>query len=213
MSPKTTTHNARQKRVPRELGLFVFSLLILCCNLFPCCSSRNTGAPVYHQSGTKQNTRSPLTFAGDTILMARVKSKFISDDMVNDDGIHVKVRHGVVYLDGWTTDEYERRMALDLARSVDGVVRVVNNLKLTNQGTVFTGAKSANSDTQIKKQITMALLNDPEVSSQPVTVLVTPEQVVLSGLVENTDQRRRAEAIAAAYAGQRKLSNQIQARP
>ena len=103
------------------------------------CASQNadTGSPVYYQPDTKQSTRSPVTFVSDTMLMARVKSKFMSDDMVSDKGIHVKVRHGVVYLDGWVADTYQHRMAQDLVRSIDGVTRVVSRLQIANQGTMF----------------------------------------------------------------------------
>ena len=86
---------------------------------------------------TEQSTRSPATFVSDTVLMARVKSKFMSDDMVNDTNIHVNVRHGVVYLDGWVADTYQHRMARDLAKSIDGVARVVSRLQIANPGTVF----------------------------------------------------------------------------
>lgn len=78
-----------------------------------------------------------MAFVSDTVLMARIKSKFISDDMVDDKDIHVKVRHGVVYLDGWVADTYQRRMARDLVSSIDGVARVVSRLQIANPGTVF----------------------------------------------------------------------------
>lgn len=42
----------------------------------------------------------------------------MSDDMVDDHGIHIKVRHGVVYLmDGYPI-RMKRRMAEDLVRSI-----------------------------------------------------------------------------------------------
>jgi hyperosmotically inducible protein len=105
--------------------------------ILPGCGSPNTGSPVYYESSTENRTRSPATFVSDAVLVTRVKSRFISDDMVDDDGIHVKVRHGVVYLDGWVADRYQRRMVQDLVRSIDGVDRVVSRLKLTNPGTIF----------------------------------------------------------------------------
>ncbi|MDD4272293.1 MAG: BON domain-containing protein [Desulfobacter postgatei] len=92
---------------------------------------------MYYQSNTEQSARSPVGFLSDTVLMARVKSKFMSDDMVDDNEIYIKVRHGVVYLDGWVSDTYQRRMAEDLVRSIDGVGRVVSRLQISNPGTVF----------------------------------------------------------------------------
>ncbi len=125
-----------KKSVP-TIKYFILSAFALF--LIPGCASQktNTGSPVYYQSVTAQNVRSPGTFVSDTVLMARVKSKFMSDDMVDDTGIHVKVRHGVVYLDGWVADTYQHRMARDLVRSIDGVARVVSRLQIANPGTVF----------------------------------------------------------------------------
>ena len=125
-----------KKSVP-TIKYFILSAFALF--LIPGCASQktNTGSPVYYQSVTAQSARSPGTFVSDTVLMARVKSKFMSDDMVDDTGIHVKVRHGVVYLDGWVADTYQHRMARDLVRSIDGVARVVSRLQIANPGTVF----------------------------------------------------------------------------
>lgn len=128
------------KRAPQALLPLVSCILFLVsCILFPGCASQNanTGSPVYYQSGTKQSARSPIAFVSDTVLMARIKSKFMSDDMVDDTDIHVTVRHGVVYLDGWVADTYQHRMARDLVRSIDGVTRVVSQLQIANPGTVF----------------------------------------------------------------------------
>ncbi|NWH05009.1 BON domain-containing protein [Desulfobacter latus] len=120
--------------------VLIFCILyMICCFIIPGCAyhETNTGSPVYYQSITEQSPRSPATFVSDTVLMARVKSKFMSDDMVNDTNIHVDVRHGVVYLDGWVADTYQHRMARDLAQSIEGVARVVSRLHIANPGTVL----------------------------------------------------------------------------
>jgi len=126
-------------RIKSVLQTHFFNLITLALALFimPNCRARNTGSPMYYQANTEDRTRSPVTFVSDAVLTTRIKSKFMSDDMVDDDEIHVKVRHGVVYLDGWVTDTYQRRMAQDLVRSIDGVGRVVSRLQLTNPGTIF----------------------------------------------------------------------------
>ncbi|EIM65244.1 putative periplasmic or secreted lipoprotein [Desulfobacter postgatei 2ac9] len=130
--------NAGLKWAPQVFRPLVSCILFLVsCFLMAGCGSKNTGAPVYYQSDTEESARSPVGFVSDTVLMARVKSKFMSDDMVDDHGIHIKVRHGVVYLDGWVSDTYQRRMAEDLVRSIDGVGRVVSRLQISNPGTVF----------------------------------------------------------------------------
>ena len=118
-----------------KYGPFVVLMLILL--ILAGCGPPNTGSPVYYHSSRENQTRSPAAFVSDAVLLTRVKSRFISDDLVDDDGIDVKVRHGVVYLDGWVADRFQRRMAQDLVQSIDGVNRVVSRLKLTNPGTIF----------------------------------------------------------------------------
>ncbi len=183
------------------------TLLLLILMMAAGCSTGNpdTGSPVYSHSSAEQPGRSPADVISDSLLYSRVALKFNSDDMVDDDGIHIKVRKGAVYLDGRVADIYQRRIATDLARSVEGVVRVVNRLQIANQGTVF-----VNPELQIKTQITMALISDPELNSQPLSVMVTPDQVILSGKVKASYQIRKAESLAASYAGQRRVVSQIQ---
>jgi hypothetical protein len=120
---------------------FNLAVLMLVLLILPGCGSLNTGSPVYYESSAENRTRSPAAFVSDAVLLTRVKSRFIADDMVDDDGIHVKVRHGVVYLDGWVADRHQRRMVQDLVQSIDGVDRVVSRLKLTNPGTIFINQK------------------------------------------------------------------------
>lgn len=132
------------KSPPQALCLPVACLMFtLFCLMTSGCAYQNadTGSPVYYQPNPEQNPRTPITFVSDTVLMARIKSKFMSDDMVDGNDIHVKVRHGVVYLDGWVPDIYQRRMARDLVKSIDGVNRVASRLKIVNPGTIFLNPK------------------------------------------------------------------------
>ena len=131
------THQRHSHKIGLTSKYFYFIALVVAMLIMPGCGPKKTGSPVYYQSNTEDRSRSPVAFVSDTLLMARIKSKFTSDDMVDDDDIHVKVRHGVVYLDGWVADAYQRRIVLDLVKSIDGVGRVVSRLQLTNPGTVF----------------------------------------------------------------------------
>ena len=184
------------------LGFSILFTLVMAAG----CTTGNSGSgsPIFYETSSEHTSRSPVDVISDSLLFSRVALKFNSDDMVDDDGIDIKVRSGVVYLEGQTPDIYQRRIATDLARSVDGVVQVVNRLQIINPGTVF-----VNPELAVKKQITMALISDAELNSQPVTVMVTTDQVVLSGSVKASYQSRKAESLAISYAGQRTVINQI----
>ena len=66
------------------------------------------------------------------MICARVKTRMISDDFVESGPIDVDVYNGVVYLKGIVQTDSQKRMAADLARGVEGVVKVENQLTLKN---------------------------------------------------------------------------------
>ncbi|MCP4721969.1 MAG: BON domain-containing protein [Desulfobacteraceae bacterium] len=64
----------------------------------------------------------------DSIICARVKAKMISDDFVKAYPINVDVYNGIAYLKGTIATDSLRRMTADLARGVEGVIRVENQI-------------------------------------------------------------------------------------
>ena len=69
----------------------------------------------------RQSTGAAVT---DTSLTTKVKSSLLADSTVGALGIDVDTTEGVVSLNGITTSEQERRRAIQVAQSVDGVRRV-----------------------------------------------------------------------------------------
>src|SRR5688572_13409338 len=71
--------------------------------------------------------------AGETIddaaITAAVKTKLAADPEVAAMDIDVDTTDGVVRLSGTVTSNNERSEAVDLARSTDGVRRVINDLR------------------------------------------------------------------------------------
>lgn len=107
-----------------------FLYLILVLFLATGCGKSGTGSPVYHTPPPHKAPRGVATLMSDTLLEIEIKSKMISDDLVDSQGIDVDVRHSVVFLRGTAKNDSQRRMAADLARGIDGVVRVENQIKI-----------------------------------------------------------------------------------
>ena len=103
------------------LGLFSVSILT------GCTSPKNT-SPVFSQSSNPDTPRSISTQFGDVIICARINRKMISDDLVKSKTIDVNVYNGIAYLKGSVENESQKRMAADLTRGVEGVIRVKNLL-------------------------------------------------------------------------------------
>lgn len=102
-------------------GLFSVSILT------GCTSQKNT-SPVFSQSSDPDTPRSIATKFEDLILCARINRKMISDDLVKSTSIDVDVYNGIAYLKGSVENESQKRMAADLTRGVEGVVKVKNLL-------------------------------------------------------------------------------------
>jgi len=66
----------------------------------------------------------------DTVITAKIRAELIKSPNVDALTIHVETDNGVVYLTGVADTITEKLEAYDIARSVDGVVKVVNKIKV-----------------------------------------------------------------------------------
>jgi hyperosmotically inducible periplasmic protein len=66
----------------------------------------------------------------DTTLTTSVKTKLLADKLVNLTRIDVDTYNGVVSLNGVVSTPAEKERAEEIAQSVDGVKKVVNNLQV-----------------------------------------------------------------------------------
>jgi hyperosmotically inducible periplasmic protein len=68
--------------------------------------------------------------AGEVSLTTKIKAKMALDDMVKARAIDVTTDNGIVTITGTVNSAAERARALALAKETEGVVRVVDNLKV-----------------------------------------------------------------------------------
>ncbi len=92
------------------------------------CGSQKNGSPVFSSPSDPGTPRSFSTIMDDSIICARVKAKMISDDFVKAYPIDVDVYNGIAYLKGIVATDSLKRMTADLARGVEGVIRVENQI-------------------------------------------------------------------------------------
>lgn len=81
---------------------------------------------------TLQNNQQPLT---DSLITAKIKGlylqkKVFSNQSVSVTGVSVETKNGVVYLTGQADNRAQVRNAVRLAKSVQGVKRVVSTVKV-----------------------------------------------------------------------------------
>ena len=66
----------------------------------------------------------------DSVLSNKIKAKLIAEPEVRSLNIDVDVYLGVVTLTGVVSSKYQKNRAIDLARSTDGIVKVIDNIKV-----------------------------------------------------------------------------------
>lgn len=84
--------------------------------------------------GACSSTKTAGTQVDDAAITAKVKAKLAADGDVNPFNIDVDSNEGVVTLQGRVAKEEARTKAEQLARDTDGVTRVINLIKVGDQG-------------------------------------------------------------------------------
>lgn len=85
-----------------------------------------SGAKKVHNAIAVQAATSVGTKLDDTVTTGKVKAALLDDKDVKSGQINVETRGGVVSLGGFVTGEKMRRRAIELAKGVSGVKRVVD---------------------------------------------------------------------------------------
>jgi len=94
-------------------------VLILIAALFlvnGCVSSRGT------------TTSGPVKYIEDSVLTAKVKTALIQQQGLQGFEINVTTHNGIVQLSGFVDTDVQKELAGQIARNVDGVVQLVNNI-------------------------------------------------------------------------------------
>ena len=147
----------------------------------------------------------PLALAAreinDPDITDAVEDELLFDPAVLLNNIDVVTADGVVTLKGTTDNILARRRAARLAETVKGVRSVINRIEVR--------AKKTRTDSEIRRDVSEALLTDPAAESYEVDVAVNDGKVTLTGQVESWQERSLSEKIAAGVKGVRAIENKI----
>jgi osmotically-inducible protein OsmY len=187
-------------------------------------SDQGTTSTTQPQGQAASNTASNPDWTTTT----RVQAKFFQDDTVKGRNIDVDSSNGVVTLSGTVDSQQAKDRAAALAREVDGVVSVNDQLQVRNGNTAepdttgavaTTGRDTNTADTDSDNQVTPAWLTtkiqaqyftDSDV--KPWNVDVTSHRdgsVTLEGTVDSATARDKAESIARGTDGVTKVDNRL----
>ena len=143
----------------------------------------------------------------DSAVTAKVKTALARDPATSAYRIDVETFRGEVQLNGFVETANMKSSATRVAKSVDGVRQVSNNLK------VSAGDRTAGEvvdDTVITAKVKTALAEDPVVAAHQVEVKTREGVVQLAGFVDNGDQKSKASEVTRRVAGVKQVDNQIE---
>lgn len=154
------------------------------------------------KSGEKSTTESMKTTVSDSWITSKTKIALMADSRVPGTSVNVETQKGMVYLRGKVDTDAAKSAAEEVARGVEGVQAVRNELQV-----VPASAKKAveAKDDDITKQVKDRLKNDARLKS--VDVRTDNGVVTLQGKVSSINDSVRASQMAREVPGVRSVRN------
>ena len=184
------------------------SLVLLCtaamCIFLTGCSAALVGGAVFAGHKSVTDERSVSAMFNDSVISTTIKRKMMADEFVKARNIDVDVLNGIVYLIGVVKSSSQKRMAADIARGIEGVRKIENQLIIgkTTIGQTF-------DDTMLTSKIRVKLLQTPDIRSTNIDVDTYNNIVTLTGIVKTHQERGKALYVAQKVAGNKQIVNNL----
>ncbi|HEV7715130.1 MAG TPA: BON domain-containing protein [Steroidobacteraceae bacterium] len=153
-----------------------------------------------------RTTKSAGEAVDDSVITAKVKTDLARDPKTSAYKIEVETFRGDVQLNGFVESAEMKTAATGVARSVKGVKKVENNLRIG-------GDRSAGEvvdDAVITTKVKTALAADPVVAAHEVNVQTHEGVVMLAGFVDTGAQKSKATEVTKGVGGVRQVDNQLE---
>jgi hyperosmotically inducible protein len=145
----------------------------------------------------------------DLVVLGKVKAALIGDPITKARQINVEVDRGTIQLNGFVDSPNEKSHAATIAREVEGVVEVQNNLAIgQGSGTVGEVLDDATLATKVKA----ALVKSSATKAYQIKVETRGGIVQLSGFVDDATAKESAEAVAWSVSGVKDVQNRVSIR-
>ena len=140
----------------------------------------------------------------DMGIARKVRAQLAADSVVKASQIEVTVDQAIVTLTGNVDTEAAKTRALELAKNVQGVVRVVDMISARAHA-VGEGSDDAGITMRVKGK----LLEDPEVKALQIDVDTRNGVVFLTGSVRSNEERQKAIDLAMDAEGVRAVQTDL----
>lgn len=136
----------------------------------------------------------------DSAITAAIVSDLHFEMTVFPNFLDVGTQHGIVTLSGSVNDILAKRRAVEIAEGVRGVLGVIDRITVKPE---------SRPDEAIRKDILMALLNDPATEAYKVSVSVNGAVVTLTGTVGSKAESQLAQQVAESVRGVNDIHNEL----
>jgi hyperosmotically inducible protein len=157
-------------------------------------------------AGDRYN-RSTGEYIDDKSIDSRVKDALSDNTEYKFEGVNVTAFKGTVQLSGFVDTYAQKYNAASIARKVQGVKDVDNDITVKSDGDRSTGEYV--DDKSLTARVDSALGDNPDYKFEDVNVTVLQGTVQLSGFVNTTDQKTKAGEIATHVQGVQNVVNNI----
>jgi len=169
--------------------------------------------PAYAQTSTdkptmkekvEQKTEQAKGGMSDSWVTSKTKIALFADDRVKGRQVHVETKDGVVMLRGKVDSAEAKSAALEIAKGIEGVKNVKNELQVVAPSK---RSEVAADDKVVAKNVQSKFKADPQLKN--VKVEVNNGVVSLSGEVKSIDASAKASEVARSVAGVRSVKNDL----
>jgi len=183
--------NVSNLRILRQLGSLAAAVVIL--GTAGCAGSRYD--------------RSTGEYIDDHSLQLRVDHALNENPDYKFDDVSIVTFKGTIQLNGFVDTSDQKNKAGDIAKEVQGVRAVENNISVENDSPRTAG--QAVDDKALAARVRDALHNNPEYKFDDVGVAAYKGAVQLSGFVDTSDQKTKAGDLAKQIPGASDIQNNI----
>ena len=166
----------------------VTSIAIIILFLFSCTSLTSVVSVVGNAGISSKGIKTSLK---DTYVKSKLLGKLSFLDLKNLTNISINVLHGTVLYTGYVENSEKRLLIIKETWKVDGVEKIINELKINNDVSL----SQRTEDFIQKTKINSKLLFKSKVNSNNYGIDVVNGEVYVIGLAESLDEKNEVEKI------------------
>ena len=203
---KKMNNNKKDEVSPMKLLIFLMGAFCYCCMLMNFgCAAAVVGGGAAGGYAVGGDERSAGTMVDDAAITAKVKSELIGEKNVKARNIDVDTVAGVVVLSGYVDSQQEANRAGLIAKSVSGVVRVKNELRVGSR-TMGQGFD----DKVLGAKIKARLMEEPGIRSLNIEVDVYSGSANVTGTVSSQEMKKKVLNLIRSIEGVRGVVDNLQ---